>query len=139
MFNRQHRLGSATAVFVFASTCIGLGYSALPLVIGPAVAATADEKAEGRRNLDQLMRSLQGVDTSYAAGNAAEAQTKFTEALSMWNRIARLISAREAREQQLLFESLGAQLKTNEPAAKIKATVTGMLDELNDDIAAELK
>jgi len=139
MLNRQHRLGSATAVFVFASTCIGLGYSALPLVIGPAVAATADEKAEGRRNLDQLMRSLQGVDTSYAAGNAAEAQTKFTEALSMWNRIARLISAREAREQQLLFESLGAQLKTNEPAAKIKATVTGMLDELNDDIAAELK
>jgi len=139
MFNRQHRLGSATAVFVFASTCIGLAYSVVPLGIGPAVAATGDEKAEGRRDLDQLIRSLQAVDTSYAAGNAAEAQTRFTEALATWNRVARLISAREAREQQLLFDSLGAQLKTSEPAAKIKATVTGMLDELNDDIAAELK
>jgi hypothetical protein len=52
---------------------------------------------------------------------------------------ARLISAREAREQQLLFDSLGNQLKTSVPAADIKATVTGMLDELKDDIAAELK
>jgi len=108
-------------------------------MVGPAVAATATEKAEGRRDLDQLMKSLQAVDTSYATGNAAEAEAKFAEALSAWNRISRLISAREAREQQLLFDSLGSQLKTNEPATKIKATVTGMLDELNDDIAAELK
>src|SRR5262249_29414259 len=45
MSNRKHRLGSATAVFVFASTCIGLAYTAVPLVVGSAVAATADEKA----------------------------------------------------------------------------------------------
>ena len=138
MLNRKFRFGSATAVSVLASTCIGLVYTTFPMV-GPAVAATATEKAEGRRDLDQLMKSLQAVDASYAAGNAADAQAKFAEALSAWNRISRLISAREAREQQLLFDSLGSQLKTNEPATKIKATVTGMLDELNDDIATELK
>ena len=138
MLNRKIRLGSATAVFVLASTCIGMAYTTYPIV-GPAVAATASEKVEGRRDLDQLMKSLQAVDASYAAGNAADAQAKFAEALSAWNRISRLISAREAREQQLLFDSLGSQLKTNEPAAQIKATVTGMLDELNDDIATELK
>jgi len=115
-----------------------LTYTASP-VLGPAVAATATEKAEGRHDLGQLINSLQAVDTSYAAGNAGEAQAKFTEALATWNRISRLISAREAREQQLLFDSLANQLKTSEPATRIKATVTGMVEELNDDIAGELK
>jgi hypothetical protein len=138
MSNRSIRFGRATAVFVLTSTCIGLAYTPLPMV-GPAAAATTAEKAEGRRDFDQLIKSLQAVDTSYASGNAAEAQAKFAEALSTWNRISRLISAREAREQQLLFDSLGNQLKTGVPATQIKATVTGMLDELNDDIAAELK
>ena len=80
------------------------------------MAATATEKAEGRRDLGQLINSLQAVDTSYAAGNAGEAQAKFTEALATWNRISLLISAREAREQQLLFDSLANQLKSSEPA-----------------------
>ena len=43
------------------------------------MAATAAEKAEGRHDLGQLINSLQAVDTSYAAGNAGEAQAKFTE------------------------------------------------------------
>jgi hypothetical protein len=36
MSNRNIRFGSATAVFVLASTCIGLAYTALPIV-APAV------------------------------------------------------------------------------------------------------
>ena len=108
-------------------------------MLAPAVAATATEKAEGHHDLDQLIKSLEAVDISYAAGNAAEAQAKFGEALSTWNRVSRLISAREAREQQLLFDALANQLKTSVPATQIKTTVTGMLDELNDDIAGELK
>ena len=138
MSNRNIRFGSATAIFVLVSTCIMLTYTASP-VLGPAVAATATEKAEGRHDLGQLINSLQAVETSYAAGNAGEAQAKFTEALATWNRISRLISGREAREQQLLFDSLANQLKTSEPATRIKATVTGMVEELNDDIAGELK
>jgi hypothetical protein len=138
MLNRKHQLGSAAAIFVLSSICICLAYTTPPIVRA-AVAATTAEKAEGRRDLDQLIKSLQAVDTSYAAGNAAEAQAKFGEAKSAWNRISRLISAREAREQQLLFDSLGNQLETSMTAATIKATVTGILDELNDDIAAELK
>jgi hypothetical protein len=103
------------------------------------MAASATEKSDGRRDLDLIVKSLQAVDVSYAAGNAAEAQARFGEALSGWNRISRIISAREAREQQLLFDSLGNQLKTSVPATEIKATVTGMIEELNDDIRAELK
>jgi hypothetical protein len=138
MLNRNIRFSRATAVLVLAVTCIGSAYTASPMV-GPAAAATAAEKADGHRDLDQLIKSLQAVDTSYAAGNTAEAQAKFAEALSAWNRISRLISAREAREQQLLFDSLANELKTSVPATQIKATVTGMVDELNDDIAGELK
>ena len=138
MSNRKRSVGRLAAALVFASACLGVWYVA-PLAIEPSMAATAAEKAEGRRDLDQLIKSLKGVDTSYAAGNAAEAQARFSDAVVSWNRISRMISAREAREQQLLFDALGNQLKTSVPATQIKATVTGMLDELNDDIAAELK
>jgi uridylate kinase len=136
MLNRNIRFSRATAVLVLAVTCIGLAYTASP-VVGPAAAAA--ERAEGRRDIDQLIKSLQAVDTSYTADNTAEAQAKFAEALSTWNRISPLISAREAREQQLLFDSLASQLKSSVPAPQIKATVTGMVDELNDDIAGELR
>jgi hypothetical protein len=51
--------------------------------------------------------ALRSVDTAYASGNAAEAQTKYEEARSNWNKVAPVISAREAREAQLLFDSLG--------------------------------
>jgi hypothetical protein len=138
MLNRNIRFSRATAVLVLAVTCIGLAYTASP-VVGPAAAAAAAERAEGRRDIDQLIKSLQAVDTSYTADNTAEAQAKFAEALSTWNRISPLISAREAREQQLLFDSLASQLKSSVPAPQIKATVTGMVDELNDDIAGELR
>jgi hypothetical protein len=101
----------------------------------PAIA----QKSQARQSLNQVMNSLRAVDTAYASGNAAEAQTRFGEARSAWNSIAPKISAREAREQQLLFDSLGNQLKSGVPATQVKSTVRGMLDELREDIERELR
>jgi len=106
---------------------------------GYALAASASDKAKGRSDLEQVIKSLQAVDVAYAAGNTAEAQARYADAVAGWKRIAPMISAREAREQQLLFDALGNQLRTSVPATQIKSTVTGMLDELHDDIEAELK
>src|SRR5262245_7180451 len=106
---------------------------------GEAVAASAQEKTQARQSLNEVMSLLRGVDTAYASGNSAEAQTKFDQARANWNKISPLISAREAREQQLLFDSLGSQLKSGGPATKVKATVRGMLGELREDIQRELR
>jgi len=91
-------------------------------------------KAQARQAFDRIIQSLQGVDTAYASGNAAEAQAKFD-----WNVVAPAISTREAREVQLLFDSLGDQLQNNVPASKVSATLKGMLGELHEDIQEELE
>jgi len=105
---------------------------------GAAVAAQK-KSSQGRESVDRIVSSLRAVDTAYASGNAAEAQTRFTEARSAWNSVAPRISAREAREQQLLFDSLGEQLKSGAPATKVKSTVHGMIGELHEDIERELR
>jgi len=105
---------------------------------GAAVAAPK-KSSQGRESVDRIVSSLRAVDTAYASGNAAEAQTRFTEARSAWNSVAPRISAREAREQQLLFDSLGEQLKSGAPATKVKSTVSGMIGELHEDIERELR
>jgi hypothetical protein len=87
----------------------------------------------------QVTASLRYVDTAYASSNAAEAQSKFEEAKSNWDKVSPMISAREAREAQLLFDSLGNKLKNSAPPAQIKSTVSGMLEEFNDDIERELR
>jgi hypothetical protein len=104
-----------------------------------ASAASPQEKTQARNDLNVVMASLRSVDTAYASGNAAEAQTKFDEARSAWNKVAPAISAREAREAQLLFDSLGKKLQASAPTTDVKSTVSGMLEELNDDIARELR
>jgi hypothetical protein len=104
-----------------------------------AIAASPQEKTQGRQALDQMMTSLRAVDTSYASGNAAEAQSRFAEARASWNSIAPMISAREAREQQLLLDSLDKKLKSGAPAKQVKSTIAGMLDELCEDIERELR
>jgi hypothetical protein len=104
-----------------------------------AFAASPQQKAEARKDLDQVMASLQGVDTAYASGNAAEAQSKFEQARSSWGKVSSAISAREAREAQLLFDSLGKKLNDGAPAAQVKSTVSGMLEELREDIGRELR
>ena len=105
----------------------------------PASAASPQEKTQARNDLNVVMASLRSIDTAYASGNAAEAQTKFEQARSAWNKVAPTISAREAREAQLLFDSLGKKLQANAPATDVKSTVSGMLEEINDDISRELR
>src|SRR5438132_7246941 len=87
-----------------------------------ASAASPQEKTQARNNLNVVMASLSSVDTAYASGNATEAQTKFEEARSAWNKVAPTISAREAREAQLLFDSLGKKLQASAPATEVKST-----------------
>jgi hypothetical protein len=101
--------------------------------------AIAQKKSEGRQTLNLVVSSLRAVDTAYASGNETEAQTRFSQARSAWNSIAPRISAREAREQQLLFDSLDNQLKSGAPATQVKSTISGMLDELREDIERELR
>jgi len=96
-------------------------------------------KAQARNSLNQVTAALRSVDTAYASGNAAEAQTRFEEARANWDKIAPVISAREPREQQLLFDSLGKKLKDGAPPKDVKSTVSGMLEELREDIARELR
>jgi len=133
---RLFGLAAGIVITAAASICPGVPLSSTQ---GHALAASVSDKAQGRKDLEQVIKSLQAVDVAYAAGNTAEAQARYGDALAGWKRIAPLISAREAREQQLLFDSLSNQLRTSVPATQIKATVTGMLDELHDDIEAELK
>ena len=106
---------------------------------GAAVAATAKQKSQSRQSLERVKSSLRAVDSAYASGNAAEAQTRLEEARSAWNDVAPSISTREAREQQLLLDSLGNQLKSGAPPTQVKSTISGMLDELREDIERELR
>jgi hypothetical protein len=114
---------------------IGLGIDSA----GWSAAAVAQKRSQGRESVDRIVSSLRAVDTAYASGNAAEAQTRFGEARAAWNGVAPRISAREAREQQLLFDSLDKELKSGSPASKVKSTVSGMIDELHEDIERELR
>ena len=116
----------------------GLGYHGW-YSTGAALAASAQEKAQARNSLSQVTAALRSIDTAYASGNAAEAQTKFEEARSNWDKVAPVISAREAREAQLLFDSLGKKLKDGAPPAQIKSTVSGMLEEFREDIGRKLR
>ena len=135
--NIRFRAIVVAAVVAGAGT-FGIGYSGWE-GSGMAMAASDQQKSEGRQALRQVVASLRAVDTAYASGNAAEAQTRYDQARSSWNRIAPMISAREAREAQLLFDSLGKELKTTAPATKVKATVRGMLGEFREDIERELR
>ena len=102
-------------------------------------AAIAQKRSQGRDSVDRIASSLRAADTAFASGNAAEAQTRFRQARAAWNSVAPRISAREAREQQLLFDSLGNQLKSGAPATQVKSTISGMVEELHEDIERELR
>lgn len=122
------------SVLAASTTLVGAGYQGW-LGFGEAVAATSEQKAQ----FQQVLTSLQAVDTAYASGNSAEAQARFDEAKSNWDKVSPAISKREAREAQLLFDSLGGQLKSSAPAKDVKSTVEGMLEELRSDIGSELQ
>jgi hypothetical protein len=128
----------AVVAMVAGGSLLNIGYPGWNAT-GEAVAASAQEKTQARQSLNEVMSLLRAVDTAYASGNATEAQTRFDQARANWNKISPLISAREAREAQLLFDSLGNQLKSGGPATKVKSTVNGMLGELREDIRRELR
>jgi hypothetical protein len=107
--------------------------------VDAALAASPQQKNQARQSLDRVMNSLRAVDTAYASGNSAEARTRFQQARSSWNSISPVISAREAREAQLLFQSLDGQLRSGAPATQVRSTVSGMLEELREDIERELR
>ena len=136
--DKTHLCTIAVAAVVASGSLLSIAYPGWN-AIGEAVAASAQEKTQARQSLNEVMSLLRGVDTAYASGNSTEAQTKFDQARANWNKISPLISAREAREAQLLFDSLGNQLKSGGPATKVKATVRGMLGELREDIQRELR
>ena len=106
---------------------------------GLAWAASPQQKNQARQSLDRVMSSLRAVDTAYASGNSAEARTRFQQARSSWNNVSPVISSREAREAQLLFQSLDGKLKSGAPATEVRSTVSGMLEELREDIERELR
>jgi hypothetical protein len=129
------RFGVVTASLLVASAAIiGLGSYGWD-GFGEAVAATAAQRAE----FQQVLAALRATDTAYVSGNAAEAQAQFEKAKSNWDMVSPAISKREAREAQLLFDSLGALLKSGAPAAKVKSTIDGMVSELRRDPGNELR
>ncbi len=68
---------------------IGLGIDSA----GWSGAAVAQKRSQGRESVDRIVSSLRAVDTAYASGNAAEAQTRFREARAAWNGVALDFSA----------------------------------------------
>lgn len=131
--------GSAIAALLAAGTTLITVESPGTGLSGVALAATAQQKNQARQSLDRVMSSLRAVDTAYASGNSAEARTRFQQARSSWNSISPVISTREAREAQLLFQSLDGKLRSGAPASEVRSTVSGMLEELREDIERELR
>src|SRR5499427_6102444 len=120
------RIGITVAALLALNGGIsGLGYHGW-YSTETALAASAQEKAQARNSLNQVTAALRSVDTAYASGNAAEAQTKFEEARANWDKIAPVISAREAREQQLLFDSLADSVGTMGDVRSAEAPYIGI-------------
>jgi hypothetical protein len=98
----------------------------------------AQTKSEGQQSLDKIVQSLKALDTAYASGNTAEAQSDFDTANTEWKSVSSKISARESREVQLLFESIQTKLKDKVSPKELSKVVHGTLEELREDIGREL-
>lgn len=131
---KAHFVGVLATLLTVGGAFMGFSSQTWPGV-DEALAATSEQKAD----FQQMLTSLQAVDTAYASGNSAEAQAHFDQAKSSWNKVSPAISKREAREAQLMFESLGGLLKKSAPATSVKATVDSMLRELRTDTGRELR
>ena len=86
-----------------------------------------------------MIASLSGVDAAYTSGNTNEARSKREGATFSWNKVSAAISKREAHEPKLLLNSLDSELRSDSPAAEVNSTIYIMLEELSEDIAAELR
>ena len=98
----------------------------------------AQTKSAAQQSLDKIIQSLKAVDTAYASGNTAEAQSDLDTANSEWKSVSSKISARESREVQLLFDSLQTKLKDKVAPKEISRVVHGTVRELREDIGREL-
>ena len=123
---------AAGRVAIVAMAC----FFALIAGISPTQAQT---KSAGQQSLDKIIQSLHAVDTAYASGNTAEAQSHFDAANAEWKSVSSRISAREAREVQLLFESLQTKLRDKASAKEVSRVVRGTVGELREDIGRELR
>jgi len=77
-------LGLAAGIVIVTATSI---YPGVPLspTQGHAFAASVSDKAQGRTDLEQILKSLQAVGVAYSAGNTAEAQAHYGGALLAGN------------------------------------------------------
>lgn len=119
---------AVAALFLMIGQLTGRGYP----WAGAAVAASPQTKQE----LNNIILSLRAADSAYASGNGAEAQAKYGQAKSTWEGISSAISKKEAREVQVLFDTLGQQLSKKAAPADVKSTISDMIDELQEDIEA---
>jgi uncharacterized membrane protein len=124
-------LHAAVVMAAIAVTCF------LALIAGIS-RIEAQTKSGAQQSLDKIIQSLTAVDTAYASGNMAEAQSDFDTANNEWKSVSSKISARESREVQLLFDSLQTKLKDKEAPKEISRIVHGTVRELREDIGREL-
>ena len=137
--NSSIQLAAVTLTLALAVWFIAPMMNANSALAAPNQAAKSQPKSEAQQTLDRIVQNLRQLDTAYASGNTAEAQSKYEAAESDWKTISPKISAREGREVQLLFESLGKKLKNKAPAKEVAHTVRGTIEELREDIGRELR
>jgi hypothetical protein len=86
-----------------------------------------------------LIASLSGVDAAYSSGDTSGARSRLEEATFSWNKVSAAILEREARESKLLLDTLDSKLRSGAPEAEVNSTIYIVLEELSEDIAAELR
>jgi len=137
VFNLTNGLFIA-ALFTSGGALSGLGEREWPRA-EQAIAPSPQEKPRARDSLDQLIASLSSVDAAYTSGNTTEARARLEEANLSWNKISPAISSREARDARLLLNTLDAKLKSDASRAEVNSTIYILLEELSENIAAELR
>ena len=130
-FIRTNVINAAGGIAIIAAICF------FALIAGIS-RIEAQTKSAAQQSLDKIIQSLKAVDTAYASGNTAEAQSDFDTANSEWKSVSSKISARESREVQLLFDSLQTKLKDKVAPKEISRVVHGTVRELREDIGREL-
>ena len=130
-FTGTNVINAAVGIAIIASICF------FALIAGIS-RIEAQTKSAAQQSLDKIIQSLKAVDTAYASGNTAEAQSDFDTANSEWKSVSSKISARESREVQLLFDSLQTKLKDKVAPKEISRVVHGTVRELREDIGREL-
>ena len=134
MRNASRWIGLTLSVGVMAGA-IGVGIDSS----GWSRPAIAQKKSEGRQSLNVVMSSLRAVDTAYASGNAAEVRRGLAKRVQRGTALRQGFPHVRLANNSCCSNSLDNQLKSGAPATKVKSTISGMLDELREDIERELR